>query len=49
MYDLMLFTGESPVNTPYLGLYRFVPWMDNSKYEDQRWDPEDVKKDQSDV
>ena len=25
LYDLTLFTGESPINTPYLGLYRFVP------------------------
>nr|POF07178.1 aquaporin-7 [Quercus suber] len=25
IYDVMLFTGESPINTPYWGLYRFVP------------------------
>lgn len=25
LYDLFLFTGESPINTPYLGLYRFIP------------------------
>lgn len=28
MYDFLLFTGESPINTPYLGLYRFVPGLD---------------------
>jgi aquaglyceroporin related protein, other eukaryote len=27
LYDLLLFTGESPINTPYLGLYRFIPGM----------------------
>ncbi|KAF2219030.1 aquaglyceroporin like protein [Elsinoe ampelina] len=25
LYDLLLFTGESPVNTPYLGLWRLWP------------------------
>ena len=43
LYDLMLYVGESPINTPYLGFYRFVPWMDNSEYEGKRWDPEDMK------
>lgn len=47
LYDLLLFTGESPINTPYMGLYRFVPWMDNAKYDGQRWDPEDMKKEDS--
>ena len=43
LYDLMLFTGESPINLPYMGLYRFVPWIDNAQYEGRRWDPEDMK------
>ncbi|SMR48555.1 unnamed protein product [Zymoseptoria tritici ST99CH_1E4] len=25
LYDLLVFTGESPINTPYLGLYRLIP------------------------
>lgn len=32
LYDMFLFTGDSPINTPYLGLYRFCPWIDRSKY-----------------
>ncbi|GAM87359.1 hypothetical protein ANO11243_053830 [Dothideomycetidae sp. 11243] len=29
LYDLLLFTGESPINTPYLGFYRLNPkWRD---------------------
>ncbi|KAK3722137.1 glycerol channel [Vermiconidia calcicola] len=47
LYDLMLYVGESPINTPYLGLYRFVPWMKNSDYEGKRWDPENMKADDS--
>lgn len=43
LYDLLLFTGESPINTPYMGLYRFIPWLDNAEYENRRWDPEDMK------
>lgn len=27
LYDILLFTGDSPINTPYMGLYRFVPGM----------------------
>ncbi|KAK0327662.1 glycerol channel [Friedmanniomyces endolithicus] len=27
LYDVLLFTGESPINTPYFGLYRFIPGM----------------------
>lgn len=42
LYDLLLFTGESPLNTPYLGLYRMVPgkWH---MYDDRKFDPQDVK------
>ena len=46
LYDLMLFTGDSPINMPYMGLYRFIPGLDKSQYENRRWDPEDVKKEQ---
>ena len=35
LYDLLLFTGESPINTPYLGLYRFVPGMSNWDWESE--------------
>lgn len=45
LYDLMLFTGESPINLPYMGLYRFIPWVDNAQYEGRRWDPESMKVD----
>lgn len=44
IYDLFLYTGESPINMPYMGLYRFIPGVDNSKYENQRW--ESPKKDE---
>ena len=43
LYDLLLFTGDSPLNTPYLGLYRFIPGQ-SKKYEGIRFDPEDMKK-----
>ncbi len=43
LYDLMLFTGESPINLPYMGLYRFIPWVDNAQYEGRRWEPENMK------
>lgn len=42
LYDLLLFTGESPLNMPYWGLYRLVPGMQHA-YDDGKWDPEDVK------
>nr|POE79666.1 aquaporin-3 [Quercus suber] len=32
LYDTLLFTGQSPINTPYWGLYRFVPGM-RRKYD----------------
>lgn len=44
LYDLLLFTGESPINTPYLGLYRFIPGM-RHMYDGVRFDLEDVKSD----
>lgn len=43
LYDLLLFTGDSPLNTPYLGLYRFIPGQ-REKYDGIRFDPEDRKK-----
>ena len=39
LYDLMLFTGDSPINMPYMGLYRFIPGIDKSEYENTSWDP----------
>ena len=48
LYDLLLFTGESPINTPYLGLYRLFPGM-MVKFDGRRFDPEDVKGDRSPV
>ncbi|KAI6804312.1 aquaporin [Hortaea werneckii] len=48
LYDLLLFTGESPINTPYLGLYRFLPGMTH-EFDGRRFDPEDVKGDRSPV
>ena len=33
LYDMLLFTGESPINTPYLGLYRFIPGMRHYEWE----------------
>ena len=43
LYDLLLFQGESPINTPYMGLYRFIPWMKNEDYDGERWRPEDMQ------
>lgn len=48
LYDLLLFTGDSPINTPYLGLYRFVPGL-RKKYDGIRFDVEDMKKNDSPV
>ncbi|CAK4034337.1 hypothetical protein AC579_1672 [Lecanosticta acicola] len=44
LYDVLLFTGKSPINTPYWGLYRFIPGMTN-KYDGLKFEPEDVKAD----
>ncbi|KAF4553469.1 putative major intrinsic protein 2 [Elsinoe fawcettii] len=33
LYDLLLFTGESPINTPYLGLWRLWPGWRNWDWE----------------
>lgn len=44
LYDALLFTGESPINTPYIGLYRFIPGMRHA-YDDVSYEPEDVKED----
>ncbi|KAK5127947.1 hypothetical protein LTR85_005064 [Meristemomyces frigidus] len=44
LYDLLLFTGETPINTPYLGLYRFVPGM-RHLYEHEKFDAEDLRED----
>lgn len=42
LYDALLFTGDSPLNEPYWGLYRVVPSM-RHLYDGEKWDPEDVK------
>lgn len=44
LYDILLFTGQSPINTPYWGLYRFVPGMMH-KYDDVKYEPEWYKQD----
>ncbi|KAK3071607.1 glycerol channel [Teratosphaeriaceae sp. CCFEE 6253] len=44
LYDLLLFTGESPINTPYLGLYRIIPGMRHA-YDGQSFSPEAMKED----
>ena len=44
LYDVFLFTGESPINTPYWGLYRFIPSL-REKYRGMRWEKEDLKED----
>lgn len=45
LYDLLLFTGESPINTPYMGLYRFIPGQ-RKKYDGITFDIDDMKRDQ---
>lgn len=44
LYDFLLFTGESPINTPYLGLYRFIPGMSHM-YDGETFNAEDLKED----
>ena len=44
LYDVLLFTGESPINTPYWGLYRFIPAM-RHKYDDVQFHPEYLQED----
>jgi aquaglyceroporin related protein len=45
LYDVLLFTGQSPINTPYWGLYRIVPSL-RRKYAHGRWDEETLKLDE---
>ena len=43
LYDLVIFTGESPINTPWMGLKRVVrPDMKAIKAEFSRHPKEDV-------
>ncbi|KAK5702531.1 glycerol channel [Elasticomyces elasticus] len=42
LYDVLLFTGESPINTPYMGLYRFIPGMRHA-YDGVSFNAEDLK------
>lgn len=44
LYDVLLFTGESPINTPYLGFYRFIPGMRHA-YDGVSFKLEDLKED----
>ncbi|KAK8202196.1 glycerol channel [Zalaria obscura] len=37
LYDMLMFTGDSPINTPYLGFYRFIPGMKDMKDQVQTW------------
>lgn len=36
LYDMLIFTGDSPINTPYLGLYRFIPGMKDRDWEHEK-------------
>ncbi|WPH02996.1 Hypothetical protein R9X50_00586900 [Acrodontium crateriforme] len=45
LYDALLFTGQSPINTPYWGFYRLVPSL-RKEYEGMTWD---VTKEDSEV
>lgn len=40
LYDVLLFTGQSPINTPYWGLYRVVPGL-RRKYKGISWEEEE--------
>ncbi|TKA82658.1 hypothetical protein B0A55_00766 [Friedmanniomyces simplex] len=42
LYDVLLFTGESPINTPYFGLYRIIPGMRHA-YDGVSFKLEDLK------
>ena len=44
LYDVLLFTGESPMNEPYWGLYRFIPGVRHA-YDGVNWTPENVRED----
>ncbi|KXT11282.1 hypothetical protein AC579_1672 [Pseudocercospora musae] len=45
LYDVLLFTGQSPINTPYWGFYRFIPSL-RRQYKGMHWDEENVKEDE---
>ncbi|KXL50219.1 hypothetical protein M433DRAFT_151369 [Acidomyces richmondensis BFW] len=47
LYDLLLFTGESPINTPFLGFYRVIPGL-RRKYEGENWNDYDRKQQNED-
>jgi aquaglyceroporin related protein len=40
LYDILLFTGDSPINTPYLGLYRMIPGR-RKKYDGIMYERDD--------
>lgn len=44
LYDALLFTGESPINTPYMGMYRFIPGL-RKAHKDEEWEQGDLKND----
>jgi len=44
LYDMLLFTGESPMNEPYWGLYRIIPGMRHA-YDGVEWKHENVRED----
>ncbi|KXS97925.1 hypothetical protein AC578_4381 [Pseudocercospora eumusae] len=45
LYDVLLFTGQSPINTPYWGFYRMIPSL-RRQYKGMRWDEENLKEDE---
>ncbi|KAJ9630700.1 glycerol channel [Taxawa tesnikishii (nom. ined.)] len=41
LYDSLLFNGKTPINTPYMGFYRFIPGMRKAAEE---WEEEEKLK-----
>ena len=33
LYDLLIFTGQSPINSPYMGFYRFLPGLSVDEHD----------------
>jgi aquaglyceroporin related protein, other eukaryote len=44
LYDMLLFTGESPINSPYLGLYRLKTTL-RKEWDGVSWHAHDLKED----
>ncbi|KAF2768627.1 aquaporin [Teratosphaeria nubilosa] len=48
LYDVLLFTGESPINSPYFGLYKLSPGL-RREWDGVSWSDERGKNDDSPV